>query len=1451
MMKTQIMRKCIYLSLSLIINFLIAQGPELPKIISPSPNASSLGKYGEYPVSNYTGVPNINIPLYMVKSGDIELSISLSYHASGIKVAEEASWVGLGWSLNAGGVITRQVRGRDDFGSGGYLSYGQYDFPAKKTTANIILDSYQRIKYGVLMPPQPQDYPPSIHEILTPEMKAYSGGYVFSQAFDANGLDAYGFPLEQDPVIPPQDGEPDIFHYNFLGHSGKLLINKNATGGLKIVSSEEGQLKFNYDIQTKKWTVTDEKGFKYEFGVREYSRILQNTCNSSPTNDFTGESNITGWYIEKISSPKNDEISFEYNYTELQDIIVNNQNGVEEQGNFLWKKTPYSPNDLRSYLINGPAINPCIPNGNIYKRTIRDYTQTYERYISKINFKEGYVKFNMNPIDRVDRKFFKFAGSNATIGYLDKIAIFDKNNIKIQDIKFNTTYFNSDKIGSTDKENYLRLKLDGITFYPSNSNPQNYRFQYNEIPLPPKDSYSVDHWGYYNGANNNNITNYETLPLSSSFSGTIEKFGNSYPRNAFSTLIPSYDYFDNDIVINLNGANRNPNKDFVQAGILKTIYYPTGGKTKFDYEPNIYYKFNGKDTFETIYSVNSLGVNETSFTITEKSFINIEYSFDNNTGYGQETESSIYNKIYNTQVFLEKQDGIISKIRFFPEKDFSNPNYPAPNGTFKNHTKTFLSILLEPGNYKLKANNGGYVYFNINLKTIVKNKVSSTNQIGAGVRVKSIQDIDGSGNLYEKQYSYYDETGKSTGSLMSPIFNFYNATNFMEGYLTRPPQIIPSCCSDAESTFIQSLKVPIYRGNVLISHYLEASGTSFVPIGTSAGGQSIGYSQVIIKKTSPYPFTVQNNIGKSVYKYKNFVDGQYGVAFPNIKDKQYDQNGQLTNEYHYDTFGKLLQEKNYSYYSASSFKVEGLRVMRSSSPYCFDNPMLDNSELNTIWPCDELVKGVLFDRFYEEELNWWTSNQIIEKNYPLGGGTPVVTTKNFTYNNLTHKQLTKEETIFPDVSVQKTYRYADEEGNQLMKDRNMIGIPLVSETQKTINNTTKTLQKVETYFPKTASETASTNGLMLPLWTKTYGLDNLTTPNTFLTYEKYDAKGNILQYSEKGLKPTSFVWGYNQTLPIAKIEGIGYDALMAVPGISTAVNSMISKSDVDKDPTTENDLIIALDAFRNNSNLANYLITTYTYNPLVGLTSVTPPGGTREFYKYDDNNRLEQVIDLNGNVLKENKYNYSNGFAGDINTAGEILGNTSVGVFSGQTSQETYNYFTKNMPGYYYWYIQPTSGVTLTNLNNSSVVNLTFNSNSQSSYTLYGTGLNTTTGENVTLEKKINVYNISYPASGSTNFTALPGVQIMSSGINLNGTTVSGYFVFKPGVFTGAKDFALISSDKAPSADRTFNYHEVSNGIDRQWIFTFKTNSFVSASYTGTPLTNDSTINVTSFQYQK
>lgn len=95
-----------------------------PNIIPPSPDAQSFVKYGEIPVSYSTGTPNIEIPIYEINSKKLKLPISLNYHPN-IKPSDIASCVGLGWKLNAGGLMTRSIKGRaDEAPNGGMLNMG-------------------------------------------------------------------------------------------------------------------------------------------------------------------------------------------------------------------------------------------------------------------------------------------------------------------------------------------------------------------------------------------------------------------------------------------------------------------------------------------------------------------------------------------------------------------------------------------------------------------------------------------------------------------------------------------------------------------------------------------------------------------------------------------------------------------------------------------------------------------------------------------------------------------------------------------------------------------------------------------------------------------------------------------------------------------------------------------------------------------------------------------------------------------------------------------------------------------------------------------------------------------------------------------------------------------------------------------------------------------------------
>jgi len=275
-MKQKFINLVIVSNLLLVLHSIAQTTPGLKKFTPPSPNAAALGKYGDIPVGLYTGIPSINIPIYTLKGRELELPINLSYHAGGIKVEEIASWVGIGWSLNAGGVITRSVRGFPDDVSTGYFNTRNTIVPlAKKYIAN-----------------------------LNPTTS------YLSDAGNADPADLQMLNQVKDQIT---DAEPDIFYFNFGKYSGKFFMNES---GQFVVSPLEA-LKIEYQYisginanQIARWTLTTPDGVKYVFG-----NSLDGQKTAIEKNDNAAQTGITttGWYLVEIYSPNNDLITFDYN----------------------------------------------------------------------------------------------------------------------------------------------------------------------------------------------------------------------------------------------------------------------------------------------------------------------------------------------------------------------------------------------------------------------------------------------------------------------------------------------------------------------------------------------------------------------------------------------------------------------------------------------------------------------------------------------------------------------------------------------------------------------------------------------------------------------------------------------------------------------------------------------------------------------------------------------------------------------------------------------------------------------------------------------------------------------------------------------------------------------------------------------------------------------------------
>ena len=234
--------QCISFSLSV-----LCQTNTMPTITSAtpaSPNAAALGKFGEIPVGLYTGIPNISIPIYEINTGKLSLPISIVYHAGGVKIEDIASWVGLGWALETGGCITRQVRGIADEGIGGYLE--QYGNVTK----------YLK---GQMGSQEQQDYLESIAD----------------QEYDS---------------------QQDLFFYSFGTQSGKFIFD--STGQTIGIPNNKYKTEFGtfYGI-TECWKITDLNGVQYYFLNKEKTRtttVMNGELSSTPNPIIT-----TSWLLSK------------------------------------------------------------------------------------------------------------------------------------------------------------------------------------------------------------------------------------------------------------------------------------------------------------------------------------------------------------------------------------------------------------------------------------------------------------------------------------------------------------------------------------------------------------------------------------------------------------------------------------------------------------------------------------------------------------------------------------------------------------------------------------------------------------------------------------------------------------------------------------------------------------------------------------------------------------------------------------------------------------------------------------------------------------------------------------------------------------------------------------------------------------------------------------------------
>ncbi|MBO9594005.1 MAG: RHS repeat protein [Niabella sp.] len=508
--------------------------------ITPSPY--QILKYNAFPQGSYTGLPKIDLPLFTIAEDGFSLPVSLNYHAMGNKVADEASWIGLGWNLNFGSIV-QVVNDEDDIGN----------------------DPSTNQPYLKRKP----DYDASIMAHVMPYKLEFDGNCYYNcdnALLAINPVqEKYGFLISPDGYAQVDghynkesnmlysefsdvDSEPDVFTANFGNYTLRFVRTYNSLGYYDIkLLNETG---FGISQISTGWLITAPSGEQYRFEQVAESYSKGYTDDASANNISSGVSKLSSrtWYLTSVTTKNKRVVQLNYNKTV----------GVSAPLTWTQKGVVAVPGSTGGQIADGARVTgyPTGPVAGTALTTFQSYAVNTEDkcFISSITFSNGQILFHTSPRDDLDgdRK-------------LDSVHIqnrLDGNFRTIKSIILYHSYFGSAAVATSNcysptgpapapsDQQKKRLRLDSVIV-----NSDRYILSYNNTLLPPKNSFARDVWGYYNGATSN------------------------------TSIVPNPVYF-NKTDFGTNSNDVSARLQYARAGVLEMIQFPTGGKRSFEYGLN-------------------------------------------------------------------------------------------------------------------------------------------------------------------------------------------------------------------------------------------------------------------------------------------------------------------------------------------------------------------------------------------------------------------------------------------------------------------------------------------------------------------------------------------------------------------------------------------------------------------------------------------------------------------------------------------------------------------------------------------------------------------------------------------------------------------------------------------------------------------------------------------------
>jgi hypothetical protein len=243
---------------------------------------------GEVPVNMYTGQPGVGVPLWEVSDGDVSVPVSLVYDVNG---RQAESLYGQGWNLEAGGSITRNLRGLPD----------DYQNTSGATRRGWLYNNAQSLSIAAMM----GNF--AINSDNTASQTTNEAAENTSIRVDWN----YQY-----------DTEPDIFHYSFPGFSGSFVFDNSLTirtipyADIKIEPTHVSST----DRKITKFKITNNQGYIYWFEAVCVASKYTNAPFLPSIHFLTTEYELykttvqynAEWKLTKIESPSGAYVTFVY-----------------------------------------------------------------------------------------------------------------------------------------------------------------------------------------------------------------------------------------------------------------------------------------------------------------------------------------------------------------------------------------------------------------------------------------------------------------------------------------------------------------------------------------------------------------------------------------------------------------------------------------------------------------------------------------------------------------------------------------------------------------------------------------------------------------------------------------------------------------------------------------------------------------------------------------------------------------------------------------------------------------------------------------------------------------------------------------------------------------------------------------------------------------------------------